>query len=189
MGLREEKRDRTRAQLLAAALALFDERGFEATTLADIATTVGVSTRTLLRYFATKEEIITSWLEDAMNVFRDELAAGLASEVPTEALHRAARAMLSYYETHADHFCGIERAIAGSPAVSAQKQLQMEQLAREAGAALAKRAGGSAKAALVADVHAGTTMALVRAAIRAWVGTGTRKSLLQLFDDAESVTR
>ncbi|MGO7205854.1 TetR/AcrR family transcriptional regulator, partial [Rhizobium ruizarguesonis] len=46
LGLREDKKDRTRAQLLEAALDLIHKRGFEETTIADIAAAVSVSPRT-----------------------------------------------------------------------------------------------------------------------------------------------
>lgn len=79
MGLREDKKDRTRAQLLEAALDLIHKRGFEETTVADIAAAVSVSPRTLLRYFPTKEDVIVSWVQDGMTIVRAELTERLAS--------------------------------------------------------------------------------------------------------------
>lgn len=189
LGLREEKKDRTRSQLLDAALALFSKKGFEETTLAEIAAEVGVSTRTLLRYFGTKEDIVTSFVEENFEVFRVELAERLAADaVPRDALRRAALAMLASYEARPSYFRALERAIASSPAVLARKLALMEELQREARALLAKRAGGSARAELVADVHAGRTIALTRAALRAWTASETKRSLVKLYEDAESVT-
>jgi len=46
LGLREDKKDRTRTQLLEAGLDLIHKRGFEETTVADIAAAVSVSART-----------------------------------------------------------------------------------------------------------------------------------------------
>lgn len=94
MGLREDKKDRTRAQLLEAALDLIHKRGFEETTVADIAAAVSVSPRTLLRYFPTKEDVIVSWVQDGMTIVRAELTERLASEPPVVALLAAARTML-----------------------------------------------------------------------------------------------
>lgn len=49
---------RTRAALLAAALDLFEERGYDATTAADIAAAAGVSEMTFFRHFATKAALL-----------------------------------------------------------------------------------------------------------------------------------
>src|SRR3546814_12307382 len=59
-GLRERKRADTHARIQAEAMRLFIERGFEATTLADIAEAAFLSRRPLFHYFAAKEQIVHS---------------------------------------------------------------------------------------------------------------------------------
>jgi AcrR family transcriptional regulator len=57
-GLRERKKWHSRAAIADAALAMFAERGFEATKVADVAKTAGVSPATVARYFPSKESLL-----------------------------------------------------------------------------------------------------------------------------------
>jgi AcrR family transcriptional regulator len=57
-GLRERKKANTRRALIAAAAELFQRKGYEETTIAEIAAAADVSTRTFFGYFASKEEIL-----------------------------------------------------------------------------------------------------------------------------------
>jgi AcrR family transcriptional regulator len=57
-GLRERKKQKTRDTIIRVALDLFAERGYEHTTIADIAEAAEISPRTIFAYFASKEDIV-----------------------------------------------------------------------------------------------------------------------------------
>jgi AcrR family transcriptional regulator len=86
-GLRERKKQRTREQIIEAAMGLFGERGYHATTIADIATAADVAPRTFFSYFPSKEAVVFH------NVDRDldRLAATLRDRLPGETAFDAMR--------------------------------------------------------------------------------------------------
>src|SRR6202022_1872163 len=57
-GLRERKKQKTRDTIIKVALELFDERGYEHTTIAEIADAAEVAPRTIFAYFPSKEDIL-----------------------------------------------------------------------------------------------------------------------------------
>lgn len=61
-GLRERRRSQTRAEIVEAALDLFEQQGVAATTVEDIAAAAGISPRTFYRLCGTKEQAV---LDDA----------------------------------------------------------------------------------------------------------------------------
>ncbi|WP_062383134.1 TetR/AcrR family transcriptional regulator [Demequina iriomotensis] len=80
----------TRARLQAAALDLFERRGYRAVTVEEIAATAGVSHMTFFRHFATKERVL---LDDPFDPVIAEAVAAQPSDLP--AIERVARGMLS----------------------------------------------------------------------------------------------
>src|SRR6476660_6904445 len=58
LGLRERKKQQTRDRIAREALQLFAERGYDETTLADIAEAADVASRTIFAYFESKEDIV-----------------------------------------------------------------------------------------------------------------------------------
>ncbi|MEV7790524.1 TetR family transcriptional regulator [Streptomyces sp. NPDC087512] len=88
-GLRERKKQRTRDTLLRSALELFTERGYEATTVDDIAEAAEVSQRTFFRYFASKEEAAFFVSRLAESHFVDAVRRRPPGEAPLDALRGA----------------------------------------------------------------------------------------------------
>lgn len=93
-GLRERKKQRTRLALIDAALDLFLAKGYEATTIDEIVAAVEVSQRTFFRYFATKEDVVTSFLVEHDQVLEEALTARPPGERPFTALFESLRVVL-----------------------------------------------------------------------------------------------
>ncbi|MET9874312.1 TetR family transcriptional regulator [Actinacidiphila glaucinigra] len=88
-GLRERKKQRTRDALIRAAIELFVVKGYERTTVDEIAAEVEVSQRTFFRYFAGKEEVALALEDSVEEAFVTAVAERPAGEPPFEALRAA----------------------------------------------------------------------------------------------------
>ena len=65
----------TRSHLAELALAMFVDRGFESTTVDDIAAVAGIGRRTFFRYFASKNDLVWGEFDSGLVALRDGLAA------------------------------------------------------------------------------------------------------------------
>ena len=92
-GLRERRRERTRDDIEAAALALFVEHGYDSTTVEEIAEAALISPRTFFRYFASKEDVLLARGRDEMTF----AARSLAERPPDEPLMDSLRALLAMF--------------------------------------------------------------------------------------------
>jgi AcrR family transcriptional regulator len=72
-GLRERKKQQTRETIVREAMRLFSKRGFEATTVAEIAEAAEIAPRTFFSYFETKEDVVFHDLEELLVRLREEL--------------------------------------------------------------------------------------------------------------------
>jgi AcrR family transcriptional regulator len=97
-GLRERKKQLTRAAIIEAAERLFEARGYDAVTVAEIADAANVSVKTLFVYFRSKEE-----LAFADTLFSDTIVDAVAGTDSPEARLVAVRdALLALLDADAD---------------------------------------------------------------------------------------
>ncbi|GAA2438554.1 TetR family transcriptional regulator [Actinomadura vinacea] len=129
---RELKKRRTRTALVDAALDLFLERGYEATTIDEIVAAVEVSQRTFFRYFATKEDVVTGFLAGYDKLMADALAARPPDERPLIALYESLRAVLA--AVHAGDPAAAVRFRKVHKVIEANPPLMAAQMARHSAA-------------------------------------------------------
>lgn len=88
-GLRERKKERTRQALTDAAHRLFAEKGYDGTTIADIAAGAEVSTRTFFSYFRAKEDVLFAGTDQRLAAIGEAFdTIEVAAETPLEAMRR-----------------------------------------------------------------------------------------------------
>jgi TetR/AcrR family transcriptional regulator, regulator of mycofactocin system len=94
--VRGRPRSTTRAEVARTALELFARRGFEETTMEDIAAELGISRRTLFRYFASKNDMVWGDFDWVLERLREELDRAPADGPVMEAMGRAVVASNHY---------------------------------------------------------------------------------------------
>jgi len=168
-------------RLRSAALELFLERGYEQTTVADIAERAGVTARTFFRHFADKREVLFA----GGGELEAHVVAALES-VPasTPPLTAAARAL----EAAADLLVDREFSRRRQVVIAANAELRERELVKLAAwsSSLAEGLRRRGVADPAAGLAAETAVALFRVAFERWVAAGERAGLAELVRDSLS---
>ena len=138
-GRREQKREETRRRLTRAAQRLFVERGFDQTTVDEIAAAAGVSRRTFFHYFASKEDVVLSRHDDFERALLDAIRAAPPADPLLRVAERAVVAALGQFD--AEEARVIEALKRDTPALRVRDQGKYERLEGAIAGALAERAG------------------------------------------------
>ncbi|SEG85173.1 DNA-binding transcriptional regulator, AcrR family [Nonomuraea solani] len=146
-GLRERKKEETRRRISEVALRLFDERGYDAVTVNEIAEAAGVAKVTLFNYFPTKECLALDGVADDTAA----IVAGCAEgQAPLDALRAHYRAMAGPGEVDVEGLLARIRVISASPALLAGVYQTHAGQRYELAAALQDALGDAAPAQLMA---------------------------------------
>jgi AcrR family transcriptional regulator len=185
VGLRERTRNAVRVQLAEAALKLFVEQGFEATTVEQIAASTGLSRRSFHRYFSSKEDVLGQWFVE-MGL---QLAAALETRPPEEsswlALRRAFDDLVAALSTRPGAL-DITRMMLTTPALHASHLQKHAHWGAALADSLQRRQveDGSRPARIAAVALAGAALASLDSAQSEWASAGNERPLADLVDEA-----
>jgi AcrR family transcriptional regulator len=127
MSLRERKKAATRARVMAAALRLFAERGFEVTTCEEIAAVADIAPRTFFRYFPTKADVLFGDHDDVLEALREALATRSPEESVVRVVKRWAQEGLDHLLVSPSRYLTRTGLVASIPAAYARsRQLDAE---------------------------------------------------------------
>ena len=161
-------------------MELFDERGFEDTTVADIAARAGLTKRTFFRYFGDKREVLFSGTEALEAKFVEAIAAAPAGAAPLDAIAAGLDAMADLSQGSGERPRRRQAIIAASPDL--QERGLVKLIAFGAAGAGALRDRGVAEPAASLAAEAG--IAVLRIAFEQWVTGPKGRDLHKLLRDS-----
>lgn len=172
----------TRERLFAAAVELFAARGYEQTTAAEIAQSVGLSERTFFRHFADKREVLFAGQDEFLAVFLAGLAGAPPDAGPMEQVSAALRAGTDLFPDERRPDVRLRQSVIDTnPPLREREEHKLAVLATTLAAALRDRGVEEPAATLAA--RSGVTVFSV--AFAQWVASGEDRTLATLVASAQ----
>jgi len=177
-----------RGRLEQAAMELYVERGFEQTTVAEIAERAGLTERTFFRHFADKREVLFA----GAGMLQEFLVSGVTgapdSVTPIEAVAEALEAAGALLQERRDYSRQRQAVIAANPALQERELIKLASLAAAVADALRQRGVTEPAASLTAEAG----IAVFKVAFERWVSDASQRELPRLIraslDELKAVT-
>src|SRR5680860_78309 len=179
-GLRDRKKALTKQAIEEAASDLFLERGFDETTVQDIAERAVVSRRTFFRYFTSKEEVLFAGEREEIRRAGGVLASRPAEESLLASLEHAITALANAYSHDRDHRLARARLITDHPSLSGAHLQLLSELEKEVVGFVGTRLDLPSDDPQVRLV-AGTAVVVYRVSVDRWVRSNGREGLPDLI--------
>jgi AcrR family transcriptional regulator len=169
-----------RERLQAAALELFATRGYEQTTAAEIAQSVGLTERTFFRHFSDKREVLFYGGEQFLQGFVDGVDAAPPDASPFEVIAFALSAAASFFPDERRSYSRMRQAVIDlNPGLQERELHKLASLAATVAGALRSRGVGEPAATLAAESGA----AVFRIAFAQWLREDETRSLAEIESD------
>jgi len=167
----------SRGRLEQAAAELFVERGFDETTVADIAARAGLTERTFFRHFADKREVLFSGQEQFTGTVVTAVAAAPGPATPVDAVAAGLDAAASLLQGRAGMAPQRQAIIDAHPDLQERELIKMARLGTAIAATLRERGVAEPEATLAAD----TGIAVLRIAFARWLEEGVARPLPEVM--------
>jgi AcrR family transcriptional regulator len=174
-----------RGRLQQAALELFGERGFEQTTVEDIATRAGLTKRTFFRHYRDKREVLFGGGDEFERRFVDALADAPATATPLEAVAAALEAVAGWFHGRREQAARRQVVIAANAELQERELVKLATVAAALAGALRQRGVAEPAASVTAD----TAIAVFRNAFERWVAAGEERELTELLRESLDALR
>jgi len=169
-----------RGRLELAALALYGERGFENTTVAEIAARAGLTERTFFRHFADKREVLFSGADALQEFLVNNVAAAPDSIAPIDAVGAALEAAGTLLQERREYARQRAAIIAANAELRERELIKLASLASAIADALRRRGVADPAASLSAEAG----IAVFRIAFERWGDETNQRELPELIRDS-----
>jgi AcrR family transcriptional regulator len=189
-GLRERARRAIQKEITDVAQRLFVERGYEQTTIDDIAEAVGTSRRSVFRYFPTKEDIVVGKFDFVAEAIVEELRARPAGEPVWESLRRMFDLLVPYVDAPGKHEVAepMQRIVFATPGLLASYLEKLERMKDAAELVVRERAQARGTTFAESDptprAVIGAAFGCLLAAQHAWLTGGATDTFAACVDRA-----
>jgi AcrR family transcriptional regulator len=169
-----------RGRLERAALALYLERGFEQTTVADIADRAGLTERTFFRHYADKREVLFGGSETLLDVLVTTIADAPDSTTPIDAVALALQTGAAILQERREFALRRQAVIAANPELQERELLKLASWSTALADAL--RVRGAKEPAARVTAEAG--VAVFRVAFERWIQQTNKRDLPRLIRES-----
>jgi AcrR family transcriptional regulator len=186
-GLRERKKQRTREAIVDAALRLFDERGYEETTIADIAEAADIAPRTFFGYFPSKEDVVFADFPADFDALAERLRGRDEDETAIDALRAFIAEVLEQAELADERELCRKRIIKQSEALDAHRRALMGRMEDMLAEAVARDFGnrpGDLRPPMIASAAVAALGSLDKTGISDLDSPPTKEEALAMIDQA-----
>jgi AcrR family transcriptional regulator len=161
-------------------MALYGERGFDDTTVAEIAARAGLTERTFFRHFADKREVLFWGSGNLQALMVEAVASAPASASPLDAVAAAIEAAGVLLQERRDYARQRQAIIADSPELRERELIKLASLASALADALRRRGVEEPAASLTGEV----AIAVFKIAFARWVEESNQKDLPHVMRDS-----
>jgi AcrR family transcriptional regulator len=177
-----------RGRLEQAALELYVERGYEQTTVAEIAERAGLTERTFFRHFADKREVLFAGAGALQELLVTAVAGAPDAVAPLEAVAAALEAAGALLQERREYSRRRQSVIDANPALQERELIKLAALASALADALRRRGVTGPAASLTAEAG----IAVFKIAFERWISGTGEADLPQLIresmDELKAVT-
>ncbi|MFC9648770.1 MULTISPECIES: TetR/AcrR family transcriptional regulator [unclassified Streptomyces] len=167
-------------RLATAALELYTERGYEQTTVAEIAKRAGLTERTFFRHYADKREVLFAGSGELQELFVRAVAGAPESAAPIDALAAALDAVSEVFADRREYARKRQTVITANPELKERELIKLASISAALTDTLRRRGVAESAASLTAEAG----VAVFKVGFERWIMAAEEREMAQLMRES-----